>query len=138
MSDEISVTQALNLLRRQRHSFLNHLQVIYGWLQLDRPERARAYLDAVASGMAAESDALRQAAAPLGLLMLELGLEAETHGLRLEWRLSGANAALPDAQQAELRRQVQAAMAQAAAGAVVVDLSADGFSVHTPSGKGEG
>ncbi|HHY36782.1 MAG TPA: hypothetical protein GX518_03740 [Firmicutes bacterium] len=32
-------------LRQQRHDFLNHLQVIYGLLQLQKTERALEYID---------------------------------------------------------------------------------------------
>ncbi|MDN5347286.1 MAG: hypothetical protein PWP65_850 [Clostridia bacterium] len=39
--------EALALLRAQRHSFLNHLQVISGFLQLGKPERALDYLKEV-------------------------------------------------------------------------------------------
>ncbi|HWI52032.1 MAG TPA: Spo0B domain-containing protein [Symbiobacteriaceae bacterium] len=138
MNDQISAAHALHLLRRQRHSFLNHLQVISGWLQLDRPERAKAYLETVAAGMTAESEALRPVGAALGLLMLELGLEAETHGARLQWTVTGTQITLPDEQQAALREQVLAALERARGGSVLIHLAADGFSVHTPSSEGEG
>ncbi|HWI51329.1 MAG TPA: Spo0B domain-containing protein [Symbiobacteriaceae bacterium] len=139
MSDQIPAAQSLHLLRRQRHSFLNHLQVISGWLQLERPDKARQYLEAVAVRMAGESDVLRQAPSALGLLMLELGMEAETYGVHLQWRVDGPDISLPDGQQLDqLRREVVAAMAAGQSRVISVSLAADGFSVHTPSGKGEG
>lgn len=138
MSDQSSAAQTLHLLRRQRHSFLNHLQVISGWLQLERPERARQYLEAVAERMTGESDVLRQASVSLGLFMLELGLEAETYGVHLAWRVAGTDIDLPEDHLAQLRREVVAALAVGHGGVVSIALTADGFSVHTPSGKGEG
>lgn len=39
----------MRLLRGQKHDFLNHLQVISGFLQLGKPERALAYTKEVAS-----------------------------------------------------------------------------------------
>ena len=35
----------INLLRRQRHDFMNDLQVIYGYLQMKRPQGALEYID---------------------------------------------------------------------------------------------
>ncbi|MDF2626429.1 MAG: hypothetical protein K0R39_260 [Symbiobacteriaceae bacterium] len=145
MSGVISEAEALQLLRRQRHSFLNHLQVISGWLQLGRPERAQQYLEAVAARMTGESDVLRQASTGLSLLVLELGLEAETHGVQIEWQLggelapAGGLATIPsDEQRARLRQQVLDALSSGITGPLVIRLADGGFSVHTPSGMGEG
>lgn len=35
----------ISLLRRQRHDFMNDLQVIYGYLQMKRPQNALEYID---------------------------------------------------------------------------------------------
>jgi hypothetical protein len=42
--------RASELLRKQRHDFLNHLQVIYGLLQLSKMERALEYIDGMLKG----------------------------------------------------------------------------------------
>lgn len=41
----------MSLLRGQKHDFLNHLQVICGFLQLGKPERALAYTKDVVARM---------------------------------------------------------------------------------------
>lgn len=139
MSHSDAAAKSLLLLRRQRHSFLNHLQVISGWLQLEKPERARQYLESVAARMTGEAEALRQASPGLALRMLELGLEAETHGVHLEWRIAASGLSLSEAQLEQLHQEVLAALRTAAQGAgIAVDLSVDGFSVHSPSGEGKG
>ncbi|HYF76177.1 MAG TPA: Spo0B domain-containing protein [Symbiobacteriaceae bacterium] len=141
MSRQITDAEALHLLRRQRHSFLNHLQVISGWLQLGRSERAQQYLETVAARMTGESDVLRQAPADLSLLVLELGLEAETHGVQLEWQLGvggGPVRAVNDEQLVDLRRRVLGLLSAGAPGGIAIRQEDGGFSVHTPSGKGEG
>lgn len=139
MSRQITGAEALHLLRRQRHSFLNHLQVISGWLQLGRSERAQQYLETVAARMTGESDVLRQAPAAMSLLVLELGLEAETHGVQLDWQLGGGPApVVADEQLADLRQQVLGQLSAGTEGRLVIRLAEGGFSVHTPSGKGEG
>ena len=138
MEEKVSAARAMHLVRRQRHSFLNHLQVISGWLQLDRPDRARQYLETIAAHMSAESQALKQATAPLGLLMLELDLEAETHGVHLEWRVGGAAESLTDSAAADLHQAVLAGLKTSSMQVsddrrITVHLTADGFAVHTPS-----
>lgn len=140
MSRENTGAEALHLLRRQRHSFLNHLQVISGWLQLGRTDRAQQYLETVAARMTGESDVMRQTPVALSLLVLELGLEAETHGVQLNWQLGGGTAAqvVSEEELAGLRRRVMAELAAGASGDLVIRLADGGFSVHTPSSKGEG
>lgn len=82
--------RALAVVRTMRHSHLNHLQVVLGWLQLDRADRARAYMEALARNMAAESAVLQRLPGPLGLAVLELGMEAESEGVTLEWQVEGS------------------------------------------------
>ncbi len=79
--------QTVALLRSQRHSFMNHLQVISGWLQLGRPDRARQYLESIASRMSGEGEAVRQVSSSTALAIMTLGLEAETYGVHLDWRV---------------------------------------------------
>ncbi|HEY3363718.1 MAG TPA: Spo0B domain-containing protein [Symbiobacteriaceae bacterium] len=132
--------QVLLLLRRQRHSFLNHLQVISGWLQLNQPDRARRYLETVADTIAADAQAVRSVSPELGLVLLDLTLEAEAYGARIEWRVKGD---LPEAAATEFRAAVIKACATVAALAddqrtVTVTLESGGFTVHTPLSAGEG
>lgn len=137
MSDASPDARELTLLRRQRHSFLNHLQVISGWLQLNQPERARKYLDGVAARMTGESEALRQASPNLALLMLDLGLEAETHGVALGWQVSH-----PQVDELMLEELQMEAMARLRAAApdteITIEVAANGFRIHSPSGQGKG
>ncbi len=39
-----SQAQSVEIVRRYRHRYANHLQVILGWMQLEEPERAQQYL----------------------------------------------------------------------------------------------
>ena len=41
----IELEDYVNLLRKQRHDFMNDLQVIYGYLQMKRPQEALGYID---------------------------------------------------------------------------------------------
>lgn len=40
--------ESVNLLKIQRHDFVNHLQVIHALLQLGRTEKALAYIEELA------------------------------------------------------------------------------------------
>ncbi|HWR41186.1 MAG TPA: Spo0B domain-containing protein [Patescibacteria group bacterium] len=54
-------SEAIRLLRRQRHDFINHLQVVYTLLQLGRNEKALAYIQKLAQDPDLISDVLREA-----------------------------------------------------------------------------
>ena len=36
--------EIMDLLRRQKHDYLNHIQVIYSYLQIGKPDRALDYM----------------------------------------------------------------------------------------------
>ncbi|MTI81517.1 MAG: histidine kinase [Firmicutes bacterium] len=47
--------ELLDVMRVQRHDFLNHLQVISGFLQLNKSDRAKEYIDQISSDIRAQS-----------------------------------------------------------------------------------
>lgn len=51
----------IKLWRGTRHSLLNHLQVISGWLQLERPDRAAGYIQSVTDRVGEQRAALTAA-----------------------------------------------------------------------------
>lgn len=134
------LTQALAALRSQRHGFLNHLQVIAGWLQLGKSERALQYLQRVAARMEAQGQALRSLDDPATeLLLLEMELLAEPAGVALVWQIAGP--AAPESL-AEGRAAIAAAIDRAAGqpdGQRNVQITLDrSVAVHTPSTEGAG
>jgi hypothetical protein len=144
--DQVTAGQALEMLRRQRHSFLNQLQVISGWLQLGSPERALRYLEQVAGRMAHESEVLRQVPPTVGLAVLQLGLEAEVHGIQLQWQVDGwdGEPARVDALVERVRAVIRALATEGAEGQrpeekrIMIRLGPEGLTVHTPPAAGEG
>lgn len=144
METDLSVARAMALLRRQRHSFLNHLQVISGWLQLERPERARQYLDTIAAEMATQTEVIRRLPAAVGILVMELEQEAESYGVRIVWQVAEP---VPADQVAEwlidARAEVIAALAATATLGdgerhVAVTITTNRLVVHTPTDMGKG
>ncbi|MGE5676143.1 MAG: Spo0B domain-containing protein [Mycobacterium leprae] len=132
-------TDALAILRRQRHSFLNHLQVISGWLQLAKPERASEYVARVAARMESDGQAIRSLTPDLGLVALELSLEAEALGVEVEWRISKP---LPDLSPACFKAEVGRALENVGRMGdgdrlLVVSLGSDGLTAHSPAQRGE-
>lgn len=133
--------QSLALLQRQRHSFLNHLQVISGWLQLGQPDRARTYLDRLAERLAGDGQAVRSLSAEYGLLIADLNLEAEAHGVLVEWQVCGTAPEHTDP--APTRAKVIAALEAASLQPesrrqIRVCIGPTGFSIHTAPEAGEG
>lgn len=57
--DPVPEELAYQLARAQQHSFLNDVQVIMGWLQMQEPERALAHVEAIAAKAQQEREQLR-------------------------------------------------------------------------------
>lgn len=141
---ENAVRHAVETVRNQRHSFINHLQVISGWLQLDRPDRARQHAEALGARMSAESDVMRALPPSMALTLVVLSLEAETFGVSVDWRLQTPVTPFSEERLAELCLRARAAMNLATAFAdeerqlVITFGPGDHFVLHTPNLAGEG
>ena len=48
MPEKIVREEVIKMLRRQRHDFINHIQVLHAYLQLGKVEKALAYLEDLA------------------------------------------------------------------------------------------
>lgn len=82
MEESFKNLEALNTtLRSQRHDYLNHIQVIYGLLELKEYEEAKKYLDPVFRDIIRVSKALKTAQPAVNAL-LQAKLEAsEKYGI---------------------------------------------------------
>ena len=60
MNEAENKDEVLLALRRQRHDFVNHLQVIHGLLQLGKVQRVLDYIDELAKDPRMISDALEE------------------------------------------------------------------------------
>jgi len=136
--------QAGETVRNLRHSLINHLQVISGWLQLDRPDRAREHAEALGSRMAAESEAMRILPPSMALAVVELSLEAETHGVSLQWQVQTPCTLFSEERVADLNQRVRLTMNLAASRAnqerqLIITLGpGEEVVLHTPKLAGEG
>lgn len=136
--------ELMALVRSQRHSYMNHLQVISGWLQLNRVDRAQQYLQALADRLSVESEAVRRLPGDVALALLSLTVEAESHGSNLSWKVEGDFQPLSGEQLAELIGVVRTAFAASehlpeSSRTVRVALGPGArFAVHSPPPAGEG
>ncbi|MCF8011075.1 MAG: Spo0B domain-containing protein [Clostridiales bacterium] len=76
--------KSIKLLRSHRHDFLNHLQVLLGYIQLDKKDAAVKYIKGI-------HEEVRNVSAVSGLEMPEVSIllfikekEAEKHGIKME------------------------------------------------------
>lgn len=89
----------VGLLRRMRHDFANHLQVINGYLQLGQPDQVQEYLQTLMEGLDAERIIFASLSAPASLYFYEQLLKAYDLGITLRfedidlksWELLRAN-----------------------------------------------
>lgn len=85
----------VKVIRNQRHGFMNHLQVISGWLQLKKAEHVFEYIDRIRRKREQESQILRvKSVEVLGLLLAKSSL-AEANELDIRWEVSGTLAQPP-------------------------------------------
>lgn len=78
----------LDILRLQRHDFMNHLQVISGLLQLKKPERAHEYINEVAENFKKASSISRINSAEITMAVLRAELIAHRRGVSLNCSIS--------------------------------------------------
>jgi len=77
--------EMVRLLRRVRHDFGNHLQVIMSYIDLGRHEMAKNYIVNVAEQAANERNLFEQATAPVALYLYDQMLAARDLGIILEY-----------------------------------------------------
>lgn len=82
-----SSAEVVNIIRQHRHSLLNHLQVVSGWLQLKKPERAEEYVMKIRRKLEVESRVLEIKVPRLAALFLARNAWADSSGIEIEYDL---------------------------------------------------
>lgn len=75
----------VRLLRRVRHDYGNHLQVIMSYIDLGRYDMAKKYIVNIAERAALERNLFEQASAPVALYLYDQMLRAQELGIILEY-----------------------------------------------------
>jgi stage 0 sporulation protein B (sporulation initiation phosphotransferase) len=78
--------QALAMLRRVRHDFGNYLQVILGYIDLDRPEKAKSYILDIVEELATQRNIFESLDAEAALYFYQQLLMARDLGIILKYK----------------------------------------------------
>lgn len=79
--------ETIDLLRTHRHDFVNHLQVIYGMLQLNKSDNALDYVEEVIGDMETETRMSSIDNPVLAALFIKKSSQAEKSGVKLDIRM---------------------------------------------------
>lgn len=82
---ERSSAEVIELVRQVRHDYLNHFQVVSGYLELGMPERAQAYINIINADSGRERELLSMQPAALALVLYQLYLHWRLQGIILEF-----------------------------------------------------
>ncbi|SHE44415.1 Spo0B domain-containing protein [Caloramator proteoclasticus] len=89
MKDKSNIKWCMNQMRKQRHDFMNYLQVIYGYLQINKPEEALNYIKKINSRMYMLSQLYNLDNSYLSLIINDIINSIER--CALEWQLKNLN-----------------------------------------------
>ncbi len=74
----------LDIIRRQRHNFMNHLQVLYGYAQLNRIDAMGDYFNRLVQNLVQQSQLSGLADPSLAIALLKWCIVAEDEGIDLK------------------------------------------------------
>lgn len=82
LEETITAADALNhQLRAQRHDFLNHLQVVFGLIEMDEYQEARLYIEKTYTDIQMVSQNLRTGNIAINALLQAKSASASKHGI---------------------------------------------------------
>lgn len=99
LKDSLAQVEGLNnTLRGQRHDFLNHLQVVFGLMELADYRDAKEYIEKVYSDIQKISRVLKTASPAMNALLQAKMLNSEKHGIQFELDIRSqlGNLPIPD------------------------------------------
>lgn len=82
-------------LRRQRHDFMNHLQVVFSLLELNDPDEAMKYVESVYGDIKKTGSVLKTAVPAVNALIAAKRQDCEERGIALDLRIGSGWQALP-------------------------------------------
>ena len=90
-----AMTDQNHALRAQRHDFLNHLQVVYGLMEMQEYDDAMHYLEEVYGDIRSLGKTLRTANAPVNALLMAKAEECREKGIDFETEIHARWERLP-------------------------------------------
>ena len=82
-------------LRKQRHDFMNHMQVIYALLELNDPAEAMGYIESVCGDIRKSGSALKTAIPAVNALIAAKRQDCEEHGIEMQLHIASPWQSLP-------------------------------------------
>lgn len=76
--------EIIRYLREQRHDYMNHIQVIWGYLQLNRPEKAADYISGMNSKLQVLGKVLKINSPLLALFLYNTICKVQSMGMNVE------------------------------------------------------
>lgn len=89
LEEALSRLEALNTtLRKQRHDFMNHLQVVFGLIELDQKEEAHEYIERVYGDIQRVGRSMKTALPAVNALLAAKMADCEQRGVQAEFQIS--------------------------------------------------
>jgi sensor histidine kinase regulating citrate/malate metabolism len=82
----VDADKTVQLLRKMRHEFGNHLQVLSGYLELQQPEKVKEYVNKLILAMRAERKIFEATEGEVTVYLYEQLLSARDAGLTMEYK----------------------------------------------------
>jgi stage 0 sporulation protein B (sporulation initiation phosphotransferase) len=82
----MDAAKTVQLLRKMRHEFGNHLQVLSGYLELQQPEKVKEYVNKLILAMRAERKIFEITEGEVTIYLYEQLLSARDAGLTMEYK----------------------------------------------------
>ncbi len=85
MSKDFLQEYTVEQMRLQRHEFMNYLQVIYGYIQINRPQEAVNYIKGINKKMTVLSQLFNLECSSFALLLQDLIIQCNKFGIDVEF-----------------------------------------------------
>ncbi len=89
LEDALGQLETLNLtLRKQRHDFLNHLQVVFGLIELDQKDEAREYVERIYGDIQKVGRSMKTALPAVNALLAAKMADCDRRGVQAAFDIS--------------------------------------------------
>ncbi len=96
VADSLRLTEELNLtLRKQRHDFMNHLQVVFGLIELDQKDEARSYVERIYGDIRKVGHFMKTAHPALNAIIAAKSADCEAKHIRFTTDISSGWEGIP-------------------------------------------
>lgn len=96
LEEALDQLEQLNLtLRKQRHDFMNHLQVVFGLIELDQKDEAREYVERIYGDIQKVGRSMKTALPAVNALLAAKMADCEQRGVHAEFQITSDWSGMP-------------------------------------------